>query len=168
MAPVIHRQAKLPPSQRLPRRRGQIFLKRVYDPAKPADGYRVLVDRLWPRGLTRDAARIQAWLRDIAPSDGLRAWYGHDRERWAEFRRRYREELASPDNQGTLRSLVDRARREAVTLVFAAADPGRNNAVVLKEVLDGFLEKRAATAEAGPPRSGRAGRPSGAGRGGSR
>lgn len=159
MAPVVHRQAKLPPSQRLPRRRGQIFLKRVYEPAKAADGYRVLVDRLWPRGLTRDAARIRAWLRDLAPSDGLRTWYGHERERWAEFRRRYREELASPDKQAALRALAERARREAVTLVFAAADPDRNNAVVLKEVLDGILEKRAATAEAGPPRGGRARRP---------
>ena len=159
MAPVVRRPAKLPPSQRLPRRRGQVFLKRVYEPAKHADGYRVLVDRLWPRGLTRDAARIQAWLKDLAPSDGLRTWYGHERERWAEFRRRYREELASPDKQAALRALAERARREAVTLVFAAGDPDRNNAVVLKELLDGILEKRAAGAEGGPPRGGRRGRP---------
>ena len=158
MAPVVHRPAKVPPSQRLPRRRGQIFLKRVYDPAEHGDGYRVLADRLWPRGLTRDAARIQAWLKDLAPSDGLRTWYGHERDRWPEFRRRYREELASPDRQAALRSLAERARREAVTLVFAAADPDRNNAVVLKEVLEGILEKRTAGAEAGPSRRGQGGR----------
>ena len=159
MAPVVHRQAKVPPSQRLPRRRGQIFLKRVYAPAEPGDGYRVLADRLWPRGLTRDGVRIQAWLKDLAPSDGLRSWYGHERDRWPEFRRRYREELGAPEKRAALQALVERARREAVTLVFAATDPDRNNAVVLKEVLEGILKKRAAGAEAGPPRSGRGGRP---------
>ncbi len=158
MAQAVHRPAKLPPSQRLPRRRGQIFLKRVYDPAEPGDGHRVLADRLWPRGLTRDAARIQAWLKDLAPSEGLRTWYGHERDRWPEFRRRYREELRAPENQTALQALAERARREAVTLVFAAADPDRNNAIVLKEVLEGILEKRAAGVEAGPPRGGRAGR----------
>ncbi|MCI0370457.1 MAG: DUF488 family protein [candidate division NC10 bacterium] len=136
-----------------------MFLKRVYDPAEPGDGYRVLADRLWPRGLTRDAARIQAWLKDLAPSDGLRTWYAHDRARWPEFRRRYRDELASPEKRSALRTLAERARREAVTLVFAKADRDRNNAVVLKEVLEGILEKRAAGVEAGPPRSGRASRP---------
>jgi uncharacterized protein YeaO (DUF488 family) len=155
MAGVVHRPAKVPPSERLPRRRGQIFLKRVYDPAERGDGYRVLADRLWPRGLTRDAARIQAWLKDLAPSDGLRTWYGHERDRWPEFRRRYREELRSPERQAALKALAERARREAVTLVFAAADPDRNNAVVLKKVLEGILEKRTAGAEAGPPRGGR-------------
>ena len=159
MAPVVHRPAKVPPSQRLPRRRGKIFLKRVYAPAEPADGYRVLADRLWPRGLTRDAARIQAWVKDLAPSDGLRTWYGHERDRWPEFRRRYREELGTPEKRAALQALAERARREAVTLVFAATDPDRNNAVVLKEVLGVILEKRAAGAEAGPPRSGRASRP---------
>ena len=158
MGPVVHRRAKVPPSQRLPRRRGQIFLKRVYDPAEPGDGYRVLVDRLWPRGLTRDAARIQAWLKDLAPSEGLRTWYAHDRDRWPEFRRRYREELRTAEREAALQALAERARREAVTLVFAAADPNRNNAVVLKEVLEGILEKRTAGAEAGPPRGGRGGR----------
>ena len=160
MAQVVHRPAKLPPSQRLPRRRGQIFLKRVYDPAERGGGYRVLADRLWPRGLTRDAARIQAWLKDLAPSESLRTWYGHERDRWPEFRRRYREELGVPDKQAALQALVERARREAVTLVFAAADSDRNNAIVLKEVLEGILEKRAAGVEAGPPRGGRGGRAS--------
>jgi uncharacterized protein YeaO (DUF488 family) len=155
MAPVIHRQAKLPPSQRLPRRRGQIFLKRVYDPAVPGDGYRVLADRIWPRGLTRAAARIQVWLKDLAPSDGLRTWYRHERGLWPEFRRRYREELSTEENQAALQALAERARREAVTLVFAAADPDRNNAIVLKDVEERILEKRTAGAEAGPPRGGR-------------
>ena len=158
MAQMVHRPAKVPPSQRLPRRRGQIFLKRVYDPAQTADGHRVLVERLWPRGLTREAARLRAWLKDLAPSEGLRTWYGHERDRWPEFRRRYREELRAPDKQAVLQALAERARREAVTLVFAAADADRNNAVVLKEVLEGMLEKRVAGAEAGPPRGGRGGR----------
>lgn len=113
-----------------------IRLKRAYDPPAAEDGRRVLVDRLWPRGLSKDAARLDAWLKDVAPSDGLRRWFGHRPERWAEFRRRYREELASPGAQAALRDLAAWARDGDVTLLFAAKDPERNNAVVLREVLE--------------------------------
>ncbi|HEY8490603.1 MAG TPA: DUF488 family protein [Dehalococcoidia bacterium] len=112
-----------------------IRVKRAYDPPAAEDGRRVLVDRLWPRGLSKEAARLDAWLRDAAPSDGLRRWFGHRPERWEEFRRRYREELAGPEAQAALRELAAWARDGDVTLLFAAKDPERNNAVVLREVL---------------------------------
>jgi uncharacterized protein YeaO (DUF488 family) len=109
-------------------------LKRVYDDASPEDGTRVLVDRLWPRGLSRKAAKVDLWLKDVAPSDKLRHWFNHDPERWPEFRKRYRAELA--ENSGdleTLRRLV--AGKKPVTLLFAAKDTEHNNAVALKERL---------------------------------
>ncbi len=110
-----------------------IRLKRVY--AKPAatDGTRILVERLWPRGLTKEAAKIDFWLKELAPSHGLRKWYGHVPERWPEFQRRYREELAEmTEGVAALRVL---ATQQAVTLVFAARDEERNSAVVLREQL---------------------------------
>jgi len=108
--------------------------KRIYAPRSDADGYRVLVDRLWPRGMTKAAAGVDLWLREIAPSTELRRWYGHDVARWPEFRERYRAELAT---RGELRDRVlDIARREGkVTLLFAARDETLNEAVVLAEVL---------------------------------
>ncbi|HEU5204955.1 MAG TPA: DUF488 family protein [Candidatus Limnocylindrales bacterium] len=108
--------------------------KRIYAPRSAADGYRVLVDRLWPRGMTKAAAGVDLWLREIAPSTELRRWYGHDVARWPEFRRRYRAELAT---RGELRDrLLDIARREdTVTLLFAARDETHNEAEVLAEVL---------------------------------
>jgi uncharacterized protein YeaO (DUF488 family) len=113
---------------------GVIRLKRVYDDASPDDGTRALVDRLWPRGLSREAAKVDLWLKDVAPSDALRRWFNHDPERWPEFRQRYRAEL--PENSEdweTLRRLV--ASKKPVTLLFAAKDIEHNNAVVLKERL---------------------------------
>jgi len=123
---------------------GAVHLKRVYDDASPEDGTRVLVDRLWPRGLTREAAKVDLWLKDVAPSDKLRHWFNHDPERWPEFRKRYRAELAgkSKDTKSedlksgdfeTLRRLA--AGNKPVTLLFAAKDGEHNNAVVLKEWL---------------------------------
>ena len=113
-----------------------IAIKRVYDPADPGDGSRYLVDRIWPRGVSREKAALAGWLKDIAPSDALRRWFGHDPARWEEFALRYRQELETPE----ARELLDRLRHEAgqgaVTLVFAAADTRRNNAVVLKAVLE--------------------------------
>jgi uncharacterized protein YeaO (DUF488 family) len=108
--------------------------KRIYAPRSAADGYRVLVDRLWPRGMTKEAAGIDLWLREIAPSTELRRWYGHDVARWPEFRERYREELSA---QGELLDqLLEIARREGtVTLLFAARDETHNEAEVLAEVL---------------------------------
>ena len=110
-----------------------IQLKRAYEPAEAADGYRVLVDRLWPRGLRREHARIDEWARDLAPSDQLRRWYGHDPQRFEDFRGRYLEELR--DRRAHLAELRRRARAGRVTLVFAARDAARSNAEVLASVL---------------------------------
>ena len=112
---------------------GMVRIKRIYDPPAPADGTRVLVDRLWPRGLAKDEARIDEWLKEIAPSDELRKWFGHDPARWEEFRERYRRELeARTEILDRLRAL---AGKGTVTLLFAAKDEKHNNAVVLKELL---------------------------------
>ena len=113
-----------------------VLLKRVYEPPAPADGTRVLVDRLWPRGLARQGAQIDAWLRDIAPSDGLRKWFGHAPDRWEEFARRYRAELAAPGAAASLDRLRRYASAGTVTLLYAARDQSRNNAVVIAEVLE--------------------------------
>ncbi len=107
-------------------------IKRVYEKPARADGMRVLVDRLWPRGVAKAAARVDLWRKDVAPSDALRKWFGHDPERWAEFRKRYAAELRKNPAVAELRALV---RRCAVTLLFAAKDEGRNNAVVLAAFL---------------------------------
>src|SRR5690349_11332104 len=115
----------------------KIALKRVYDDPEPDDGTRVLVDRLWPRGLSKERARVDLWLKEIAPSNELRKWFGHDPEKFAEFRRRYEAELASESGQEALAKLRDMARREPITLVFSARDTEHNNAVVLRELLMG-------------------------------
>jgi uncharacterized protein YeaO (DUF488 family) len=108
--------------------------KRIYAPRSDADGYRVLVDRLWPRGKSKAAAAIDLWLRDIAPSTELRTWYGHEVARWPEFRTRYRDELATHGE--LLERLLEIERREGtVTLLFAARDETHNEAEVLAEVL---------------------------------
>jgi uncharacterized protein YeaO (DUF488 family) len=110
-----------------------IQLKRAYEPAEGADGYRVLVDGLWPRGLSREQARIDEWAQDLAPSDPLRRWYGHDPQRFEEFRRRYVAELG--DKRARLAELRRRTRAGRVTLVFAARDAGHSNAHVLASVI---------------------------------
>lgn len=110
-----------------------VRIKRVYDPSGPDDGRRVLVDRLWPRGLTKDAARLDEWLKEIAPSDDLRKWFGHDPARWDDFRKRYREELKSSGE--FLERLRIEAEQGTVTLLYGAKDTELNNAVVLKELL---------------------------------
>lgn len=108
--------------------------KRVYDPPRKSDGCRVLVDRLWPRGLSKTDAKIDLWLREIAPSDALRRWFAHDPARWEAFRRKYCAELkANPEPLQTLRRL--KRERGVVTLIFAAADVAHNNAVALVDVL---------------------------------
>jgi uncharacterized protein YeaO (DUF488 family) len=108
-------------------------IKRIYNKPAPEDGRRILVDRLWPRGVSKDEARIDEWLKEIAPTDELRHWFGHDPEKWEEFRQRYREELKSHGE--LLARLRAEARKGTVTLLFAAKDAERNNAVVLKEIL---------------------------------
>jgi uncharacterized protein YeaO (DUF488 family) len=110
-----------------------VHIKRAYDPAERSDGHRVLVDRLWPRGVTKEKAHLDEWNRDLAPTPELRRWFGHDPERFDEFRRRYREELAG--RQDELRELRRRARSGTVTLVYGARDTEHNGAVVLAELL---------------------------------
>ncbi len=114
----------------------QVKIKRAYDPPTPDDGQRVLIDRLWPRGLKREDARLDEWLRDIAPSDDLRRWFGHDPARWEEFQTRYRHELADADHQAALERLRELARQGPLTLVFAAKDAEHCNAQVLRAVLE--------------------------------
>jgi uncharacterized protein YeaO (DUF488 family) len=110
-----------------------VRLKRVYEPAGPMDGHRVLIDRLWPRGVSRDRAKVDDWEKDLAPSQELRQWFGHEPERFDEFRRRYIEELNR--QRPRLTSLRRRAREGTLTLVYAAHDTEHNDAVVLAEVL---------------------------------
>lgn len=114
-----------------------IQLKRVYDPPSAHDGKRVLVDRLWPRGLKKSDAKIDAWLRDLAPSDELRKWFGHRAEYFPLFRKRYIKELTKPAASAALEQLYSLARHP-VTLLYAAKDEDHNNAVVLKELLEGM------------------------------
>jgi uncharacterized protein YeaO (DUF488 family) len=109
-------------------------LKRVYDPPSQDDGVRVLVDRLWPRGLKREAAEIDLWLKEVAPSGELRRWFGHEPSRWAEFQERYRAELAkNSESIATLRDLMK--GRKTLTLLFAAKDEEHNNAVALRDFI---------------------------------
>lgn len=112
-----------------------ILIKRAYDPATAGDGRRILVDRLWPRGLAKETARVDEWLRDIAPSSELRTWFAHDPTKWDDFRQRYRQELTGhPDLLANLKRMGE---RDTITLLFAARDAEHNNAVVLKELLEG-------------------------------
>ncbi|WP_243373762.1 DUF488 domain-containing protein [Geotalea sp. SG265] len=108
-------------------------IKRVYDTPQPGDGKRLLVDRLWPRGLAKEKAHVDDWIKDLAPSSELRTWFGHDPAKWEEFRRRYSEELNGHREQ--LAKLHAEAERETVTLLYAAKDDEHNNAVVLKELI---------------------------------
>jgi uncharacterized protein YeaO (DUF488 family) len=112
-----------------------VRIKRAYEPADPGDGHRVLIDRLWPRGISRDRAHLDEWAREVAPSDELRRWFNHDPGRFREFRARYRRELrAHADRIDELRA---RARHGPVTLVYGARDEKHNGAVVLAEVIRG-------------------------------
>ena len=117
-----------------------VRLKRAYDQPGPTDGYRVLIDRLWPRAVPREKAQLDEWLRELAPSTELRRWFGHDPARFAEFSRRYVEELSAHEDK--VRELRGRARRGRLTLVYGARDTEHNDAVVLAELLRG--EKRPA------------------------
>ena len=110
-----------------------VRLKRVYEPAAAADGYRVLIDRLWPRGVSRKRARLDEWARELAPSPELRRWFGHEPARFAEFQRRYTAELERHDAK--LQELRGRARHRTLTLVYGARDTEHNDAVVLAEIL---------------------------------
>jgi uncharacterized protein YeaO (DUF488 family) len=120
-----------------------VRLKRAYEAPSPSDGRRVLVDRLWPRGLPKREAAIDEWRQELAPSAELRAWFGHEPERFAEFRRRYLDELR--EHRAELSELRRRAREGPLTLVYAARDTEHNDAVVLAEALRRGLPRRAAS-----------------------
>lgn len=111
-------------------------LRRVHEAAAPEDGQRVLVDRLWPRGLSKARAGVNLWLRDLAPSTELRRWFGHDPERWAEFKRRYWAELRAEPAAGAVENLRALVAKGRVTLVYAARDEQHNNAQALLEFLE--------------------------------
>jgi uncharacterized protein YeaO (DUF488 family) len=116
-----------------------IALKRAYEKPSASDGTRVLVDRLWPRGVSKDEARIKLWLKDIAPSNGLRKWFHERPSMWEQFRERYLEELGNPAAANALSELSElNATRKKLTLIFAAKDEQHNNAVVLKQLLEGM------------------------------
>ena len=112
-----------------------IHCKRAYDPAGPEDGYRVLVDRLWPRGIRKEALALDDWCKELAPSDELRRWFGHDPKLWAAFYQRYHKELG--EKPAPLRALLRACTGRPLTLVYGAKDPRHNNAVALKM----FLQK---------------------------
>lgn len=111
-----------------------IRLKRVYEPPAKSDGLRILVERLWPRGLTKEAAGVDQWLKEIAPSPALRQWYAHDPDKWPEFQRRYRAELKA--NSEAVAALKSMTAGKTVTFVYAAKDEEKNSATVLKAFLD--------------------------------
>lgn len=120
----------------------KVRVKRIYEPASKADGVRILVDRLWPRGISKSGAKLDLWLPDLGPSTVLRRWFNHDPERWEEFRRRYNAELKK---KGVLLSTIkQRAKGHPVTLLYSAKDERHNQAVALQS----FLAKRSATGQA--------------------
>lgn len=114
----------------------KIQVKRAYTAAAEDDGTRVLVDRIWPRGVSKDKAALDEWLKTVAPSTQLRKWFGHDPDKWDEFRRRYRAELAEPEQAEGMARLRELHAAGPLTLVFAAKDEAHNNAVVLKHLLE--------------------------------
>jgi uncharacterized protein YeaO (DUF488 family) len=111
-----------------------IDVRRAYETPAKSDGCRILVDRIWPRGITKGDLQVDAWLKDLAPSTGLRKWFGHDPKKWDEFRKRYVRELEQ--HSGALDELIARAKAGHVTLVFGAKDSEHNNAVALKQQLE--------------------------------
>ncbi len=111
----------------------EIRVKRIYETPEPADGYRLLVDRLWPRGVSKESASLDAWMREVAPSSELRRWFGHNASRWWEFKRRYGVELDI--HQDLVAEILSLARERPVTLVYSARDSNHNQAVALAEYL---------------------------------
>jgi uncharacterized protein YeaO (DUF488 family) len=117
-----------------------VRIERIYEPTSPEDGTRLLVDRVWPRGVTKEAAALTMWIKEVAPSTALRKWFGHDPARWPEFHRRYRDELvANAPAVDRVRGYVEAGR---TTLLYAAHDPAHNNAVVLADYLRNQLRSR--------------------------
>jgi uncharacterized protein YeaO (DUF488 family) len=113
-----------------------IRIKRAYEAPAKSDGVRILVDRLWPRGVRKESLDIAFWMKELAPSDALRKWFGHDPGKWDEFRKRYLKELKRPEAVSLLREIAETARKGTVTLVYSAKDEQHNQAVVLKDALE--------------------------------
>ncbi|MRN61016.1 MAG: DUF488 family protein [Nitrosopumilales archaeon] len=109
-------------------------IERIYDYSKGSEGFRILVDRFWPRGLSKDKVKVDLWQKDIAPSNSLRVWFGHDEKKWDEFRRRYFNELDK--NTESVKTILDKARQGSITLLYGAKEERFNNAVALKEYLE--------------------------------
>jgi uncharacterized protein YeaO (DUF488 family) len=126
-----------------------LHVRRAYDKPDPSDGYRVLVDRVWPRGVSRSKLQLDLWAKDVAPSTGLRKWFDHDQAKWIEFRQRYFQELTDKGKAAVIESLVAAARRRRVTLVYGATETHFNNASALK----GYLERRLAKSQAARKKS---------------
>ena len=118
-----------------------IRIKRVYSEPSLEDGVRILIDRIWPRGVSKERARIDTWRKELAPSTALRKWFGHDPAKWAGFRERYRKELTESGEIEALRELATRSRHETITLIYSAADEEHNQAVVLMEWLEELVSK---------------------------
>lgn len=121
----------------------QIWLRRAYEKPGGKDGFRVLVDRLWPRGVSKEALKLDAWLKEIAPSSALRRWFDHDPRKWSDFKRRYRAELnGRSDGRKALEALKSRAQKGRLTLVYASREKTYNNAVALKEILKNRIAEK--------------------------
>ncbi|HLU00850.1 MAG TPA: DUF488 family protein [Burkholderiaceae bacterium] len=113
----------------------QVDIRRVYDPPGTNEGCRVLVDRIWPRGIRKEALEYDLWAKEVAPSPALRKWFGHSPQRWEEFQKKYGEELAQPDVQERLRAIVKDAGKKKLTLLYGARDPEHNHALILADAL---------------------------------
>ena len=120
----------------MPKRKPKIELARAYDPPKENDHYRVLVDRIWPRGVKKEVLALDAWMKDLAPTTKLRKWFGHDPDRWAEFKKRYFKELK--DNQDQVSELLESADNKSILLLYGAKDEKHNQAAALKEWIENF------------------------------
>ena len=112
-----------------------IKVKRIYEPSSPGDGKRILIDRLWPRGMKKEEAHIDEWLKEISPSNELRKWYSHDPVKWPEFKRRYRAEIS--EETELLKRIKNEGKKGTVTLLFSSKELELNNAVALKEIVEG-------------------------------
>ena len=114
-------------------------IKRAYERKEAGDGERILIDRLWPRGVSKDEAGLDAWRKELAPSTALRQWFGHDPEKWEEFKKRYRKELAAPESKRLLEEIARSAVRHNVTLIYGAKDTEHSDVQVLKELIAGLM-----------------------------
>lgn len=136
-----------------------VVTKRAYEPFADTDGYRVLIDRLWPRGVSKARANLDAWEKDVAPSDELRKWYEHDPPKWPEFQKRYKRELEAPAAKRVLDDLARRAKRGRVTLVYSSHDADISDVAVLEELLNRRVKRKTAAGRTKPAGAARSSKP---------